>query len=201
MKLIVGLGNGVLFGRGSRHNLGARLVEDLAATVDASWHLHWGVWSSSLNAWVAQCPNLECGGGAVLLWPLSSYNNVGGVVAAAACKFNVAPSDIILVHDDVDVGVGAIKRKFGGSHGGNNGVRSVIAALGTDRFERVRVGVGRPSRSEGQLAMIMHVLGSPTAQDSEEILAAWAQGSCLFTHTDDCHRFRPLDLPFASVPK
>jgi len=71
-------------------------------------------------------------------------NVSGGPVAGLLRYYGVAPVDLVVVHDDLDLGFGVVRLKLGGGEGGHNGLRSVAAALGTKNFQRVRVGVGRP---------------------------------------------------------
>jgi len=81
---------------------------------------------------------------AVLLKPLTYMNLSGDAVQPCAAFFKVAPADVLVVHDELDLPFGDVRLKFGGGHAGNNGVRSVIARLGTPDFGRVRIGIGRP---------------------------------------------------------
>jgi PTH1 family peptidyl-tRNA hydrolase len=79
-----------------------------------------------------------------LIWPLLPYNVAGWCVRASAKRFSVSASAVTILHDDLDKSVGQLCWKFGGSAGGNNGVRSVMRSLGTAEFRRLRVGIGRP---------------------------------------------------------
>ncbi len=81
---------------------------------------------------------------AMLLKPLTYMNLSGDSVQPCAAFFKVAPGDIVVVHDEIDLPFGDIRLKLGGGHAGNNGVRSIIQRLGTPDFARVRFGVGRP---------------------------------------------------------
>jgi PTH1 family peptidyl-tRNA hydrolase len=79
-----------------------------------------------------------------LVKPLAFMNASGAVVADALRRCAADPGDLILVHDDIDLPLGTVRVRLRGGHGGHNGIRSVIEALGTDEVRRVKVGVGRP---------------------------------------------------------
>lgn len=80
----------------------------------------------------------------VLLEPMTFMNLSGDSVQPASAFFKVAPSEIVVVHDELDVPFGEVRLKFGGGHAGHNGLRSIIERMGTPDFLRVRVGIGRP---------------------------------------------------------
>lgn len=177
-QLICGLGNGLL-GRGSRHALGLRLLELLAATHGLSWSLY-----PSVGAFVAVLDRPHSGvdrpvDPVYLVWPLLPYNVAGWSVAAAAQRFGIPAARVTVVHDDLDKQVGELRWKYGGSAGGNNGVRSVVASLRTDLFRRLRVGIGRPSANEdqGRGGILAWVLGTLPDDDWERIAAGWADAT------------------------
>lgn len=91
----------------------------------------------------------EVGGQPVLLvLPLTWMNQTGSVVRAVLQDLNLASPDLIVVHDDLDLPLGAIKIKTRGGAGGHNGLRSVLSCLGTEEFSRVKVGIGHPPENE-----------------------------------------------------
>ena len=116
-RLVVGLGQGLILRR-CRHAIGARLVEEFARTHALTWQLY-----PTLGAYVASHTRPSDGGLTLLVWPLVSYNISGVVVEAVARRFRVAPSDVTVLHDDLDVKVGSLKWRSKGSAGGN-GVKS-----------------------------------------------------------------------------
>jgi len=75
-------------------------------------------------------------------------NESGPVVAKALRRVEAGPADLILVYDDIDLPLGTVRLRMKGSHGGHNGVRSVIEALGTQEIKRVKVGIGRPDQKD-----------------------------------------------------
>lgn len=175
-RVVCGLGNG-LYGRSHRHAVGLRLLEQLASASGVAWSLH-----PTLMSYVARLDVPAAGGPAAspadsvyLLWPLLPYNILGWCVSAAARRFAVSPGAVTIVHDDLDKKVGELRWKQRGSAGGNNGLKSVIAALGSDEFRRLRVGIGRPTGSgRGSANIIEYVLGDVPAEDLSVIQAAWA---------------------------
>ncbi len=136
MFLIVGLGNPGKKYSGNRHNAGfmtADSLRDREGLPDYKEKVS-GVWSRGL----------VFGHEVVLLKPMTFMNLSGDSVQPASAFFKVAPAEIIVVHDELDVPFGEVRLKMGGGHAGHNGLRSLIERLGTPDFARVRVGVGRP---------------------------------------------------------
>ena len=166
-RLVVGLGQGLILRR-CRHAIGARLVEELARTHALTWQLY-----PTLGAYVASHTRPSDGGLTLLVWPLVSYNISGVVVEAVARRFRVAPSDVTVLHDDLDVKVGSLKWRSKGSAGGN-GVKSIIAQLETDEFPRLRIGVGRPLTS-ARVDVVRYVLGDMPEQDVSHVTATCAK--------------------------
>jgi peptidyl-tRNA hydrolase, PTH1 family len=137
MWLVVGLGNPGREYAGNRHNIGFEVVAELAARAKAP---------SMREKFGAELGEGTLRGERVLFCKPMEFMNVSGQSVARVAKFwKVAPDAMIVVHDDLDLPFGRLKLGAGGGHGGNNGVRSVIADLGTPDFLRVRFGVGRPA--------------------------------------------------------
>jgi PTH1 family peptidyl-tRNA hydrolase len=135
--VVVGLGNPGSEYRDTRHNVGQRVLDHLARETfrDASWQRH-GPWSVTTGRWR--------GDTVTLVKPRAFMNESGPVVARALREHHADHHDLILVYDDIDLPLGAVRVRMKGSAGGHNGVRSVIAALGTPQIRRVKVGIGRP---------------------------------------------------------
>ena len=91
----------------------------------------------------------------VLAKPRTYMNESGRHVGPLAKFYSVAPADIVVIHDELDLDFGRIRLKFGGGEGGHNGLRSVAAALGTKDFQRVRIGVGRPPGRKDPAAFVL----------------------------------------------
>jgi PTH1 family peptidyl-tRNA hydrolase len=137
--LVAGLGNP---GRGyerTRHNIGFLVADELARRQNGSFR-------SKFNG---QLSEVRLDGLRVALLKPETYMNVSGKSVAAARKFfKVDPVDLLVVHDDVDLEPGRLQARLGGGLAGHNGLRSIAAALGTQDFLRLRIGVGRPERGD-----------------------------------------------------
>jgi len=136
--LVVGLGNPGTQYAGNRHNVGQMALDVLAARAGLTFKSH------KAGASVAE-GRLRPGGPKLVLAKPSSFMNVsGGPVAGLAKFFKVAADRVVVVHDELDLDFDTVRIKSGGGHGGHNGLRDIIARLGTNEFTRVRVGIGRP---------------------------------------------------------
>lgn len=136
MKIIVGLGNPGNEYAKTRHNVGFMLVDALAE------HLNINLWKDKFNAQIAEG---RIGTEKILLVKPQTYmNNSGEAVGPLMRWYKVTPEDIIVAHDDMDIPAGTIRIRKKGSSGGHNGIKSLIAHLGSENFPRVRLGVGRP---------------------------------------------------------
>jgi len=132
-KLVAFLGNPGSQFNGTRHNTGWGVLDKM---------IELGKINSS---WQEKFHSKYCKvGETIFLKPLTYMNLSGTAVQEAAKFYAVKPEDIIIVHDDIELKFGEIKLQLGGGMGGHNGLRSVKQCLGTDKFQRLRVGVGRP---------------------------------------------------------
>ena len=137
MWLVVGLGNPGREYAGNRHNIGFEIVAELAARAKAP---------PMREKFGAELAEATLRGELVLLCKPMEFMNVSGQPVARAAKFwKIAPDKTIVVHYDLDLPFGRLKLGAGGGHGGNNGVRSLLAELGSPDFLRVRFGIGRPA--------------------------------------------------------
>jgi peptidyl-tRNA hydrolase, PTH1 family len=135
MRVIVGLGNPGRRYRGTRHNLGRDVVERLAA--DLGVRLAEDGWVRTARA--------RIGAAAVVLAIPETYMNVSGqAVRDLLRRRRRRASDLLVIHDDLDLPLGQLRLKPGNGPGGHNGIRSIIETLGSDRFARLRIGIGRP---------------------------------------------------------
>ncbi|MFC9351154.1 aminoacyl-tRNA hydrolase [Arthrobacter sp. NPDC057013] len=136
--LIVGLGNPGPEYSGNRHNVGQMVLDGLAARIGGKFKAH------KARALVVE-GRLGIGGPRVVLAKPGTYMNVsGGPVSALARFYDVEPSRVVAVHDEIDIPFNTVKLKIGGGEGGHNGLRDISKALATKDYLRVRVGVGRP---------------------------------------------------------
>jgi PTH1 family peptidyl-tRNA hydrolase len=136
--LIAGLGNpGPEYSR-NRHNVGQMVLDELSARVGGNFKAH------KSRAQVLE-GRLGIGGPRLVLAKPATYMNVsGGPVSALARFYDVDPSRVVAVHDEIDIPFNTVKLKMGGGEGGHNGLRDISKALATKDYLRVRVGVGRP---------------------------------------------------------
>ena len=134
MKLIIGLGNPGSTYADTRHSFGARVVQSFAGSRDLSFKKH------SANALVAR--TTTHGSGILMALPQSYMNESGVVVAQLKKYFKVRATDTTLVYDDLDLPFGTLRVSRNASSGGHNGVASILQALKSDRFLRLRLGIG-----------------------------------------------------------
>jgi peptidyl-tRNA hydrolase, PTH1 family len=135
--LVVGLGNPGPDYAETRHNVGFRVVELLAARAGGGRFSRHRTNSDVLETRLA-------GRRVVLAKPRTYMNVSGGPVAGLVKYFSVPIEDLVVVHDDLDLGFGVVRLKRGGGEGGHNGLRSISSAVGTKDYLRVRFGIGRP---------------------------------------------------------
>ncbi|MET8044270.1 aminoacyl-tRNA hydrolase [Micromonospora sp. NPDC005215] len=137
--LVVGLGNPGREYAGNRHNVGFMVADLLAGRLSTRFGRH--------KRAVAEVAEARLGFGGpklVLAKPLTYMNLSGGPVASLAQFYKVPTTQVIAVHDELDIDFGQVRIKFGGGEGGHNGLRSMSKSLGTKDYARVRFGVGRP---------------------------------------------------------
>ncbi|MDS1015129.1 aminoacyl-tRNA hydrolase [Lentilactobacillus buchneri] len=148
MKMIVGLGNIGPQYDGTRHNTGFMVVEQFAKSHDIL------IKTRKMNA--------KYGSGFVnntkvmVVEPTTFMNDSGLAVRPLMDYFDVSIEDLIIVHDDMDLPVGKIRIKDKGSAGGHNGIKSIIASVGTQNFDRIRVGIDHPDHGN---TVVNYVLG------------------------------------------
>ena len=133
-KMIVFLGNPGIQHRQTRHNTGWMVCDRLISALGLT-----SSWQTKFHAQFIKQMSY------VLLKPQTFMNESGVSVQEAAKFFGIAPADILVVHDDIELPFGEVRRQLGGGMGGHNGLRSVRLHLGTEAFGRLRVGVGRPT--------------------------------------------------------
>ncbi len=142
--LIVGLGNPGAKYEMTRHNAGFLFLEKLAEDC--------GVQVNRLKHH-ALCADAVVSGKRVLLMKPQTYMNASGEAVAEAARFyKIPPERILVVFDDISLDVGRTRIRRSGSHGGHNGIKSIIACLGSDKFPRVKIGVGKKPHPDYDLA-------------------------------------------------
>jgi PTH1 family peptidyl-tRNA hydrolase len=172
-QAIIGLGNPGPEYRNTRHNVGQRVVDGVAR------RLHTRLARDSGH----QVGQTEWAGEIVHLIKPACFMNVSGpTVARLARRLSLVAADLIIVFDDLDLPLGKVRVRMKGSAGGHNGVRSVIEALGTDAFRRVKVGIGRPAPPGQHKDLVVdHVLSPfyPDEQDMADAACTEAAGLAL----------------------
>jgi peptidyl-tRNA hydrolase, PTH1 family len=137
--LVAGLGNPGREYASTRHNAGWMVLDELARRQGGSWR----------SKFSGQLSETRLDGARLALIKPETYMNESGKSIAAAARFFKAPVDAVLVvHDDVDLEEGRLQAKLGGGLAGHNGLRSIVQALGSQEFLRLRIGVGRPGRGD-----------------------------------------------------
>jgi len=151
--LVVGLGNPGPQYATTRHNLGFLVADILADRIGSGFKVH--------KKSGAEVTTGRLGGKSVVLAKPRTYMNESGRQVGPLAKFySVAPADVIVVHDELDIDFGRIRLKFGGGVAGHNGLRSVGAALVTNDFGRVRIGVGRPPGRQSGASFVLENFNS-----------------------------------------
>jgi PTH1 family peptidyl-tRNA hydrolase len=165
IKLIVGLGNPGKKYESTRHNAGFWLVERLAAQhrlalrKEPKFHaLAARLDTASAHAW--------------LLLPQTWMNESGSAVAALAQFRKIAPEEILVVHDELDLPPGGVKIKQGGGHAGHNGLRDIIENLGTPNFWRLRIGIGHPRDLAASEQEVVDFVLHPPRRDEQALIDA-----------------------------
>lgn len=173
--LVVGLGNPGPQYATTRHNAGFMVVDILADRMGEKFKVHKKSGAEVATGRLAGRP-------VVLAKPRVYMNESGRQVGPLAKFYSVAPADVVIVHDELDIDFGRIRLKAGGGVAGHNGLRSVASALGGNEFQRVRVGIGRPPGHKSGANFVLENFNSverkevPTileqAADATELLVA-----------------------------
>jgi PTH1 family peptidyl-tRNA hydrolase len=146
--LVVGLGNpGPQYAK-TRHNVGFMVADLLAGRMGAAFKVHKKSGAEIVTGRLGHKP-------VVLAKPRTYMNESGRQVGPLAKFYSVSPADVIVIHDDLDIDFGQVRLKLGGGEGGHNGLRSVVNALGTKDFQRVRIGIGRPPGRKDPAAFVL----------------------------------------------
>ena len=166
IRLLVGLGNPGPEYEATRHNAGFWFIDAVARELRVSLAPE-----RSYFGLVARA-NLR-DGPVWLLEPMTFMNLSGKSVAALARFFKIAPEEILVAHDELDLLPGHVKMKFGGSHAGHNGLKDMQAQLGSADFWRLRLGIGHPGV---KAEVVDYVLRKPIAAEREAIVKSIDQG-------------------------
>jgi PTH1 family peptidyl-tRNA hydrolase len=172
LKLIIGLGNpGSIYAR-NRHNIGYRCINHLAKLY-------------SIEVKRRQCHS-QIGIGNIadvkvlLAKPMTFVNQSGEAVGCLLRRYDVTPSDLIVIYDDLDLPLGKLRLRPDGSAGGHKGMNSIISAMGSEDFPRIKVGIGRPTKEDGTVItdeefIVSYVLSDFTPREDDIIKSSIAQ--------------------------
>jgi PTH1 family peptidyl-tRNA hydrolase len=164
IKLLVGLGNPGAQYQDTRHNAGFWLVEEYAAQKGASLGQNKGFFGR-----VGKSASTQ------LLLPETFMNRSGQAVAAIANFYKIAPDEILVAHDELDLMPGTVKVKKGGGHAGHNGLRDIAKSIGTPDFWRLRIGIGHPRTLNLNTEVVNFVLDRPRQEERKQIDDAMAR--------------------------
>lgn len=146
MKIIVGLGNPGEKYLGTRHNIGFETLDHLLKKYEplkeSSWENSKKTKSFIKKLTINNIPTL-------LAQPQTYMNNSGMAVNLLLDYYKVPPEDLIVIHDELDLPLGKLQIRFGGGSAGHNGIESIIDTIKTDKFLRIRMGIGKPTRIDG----------------------------------------------------
>lgn len=173
--LVAGLGNPGPGYAANRHNVGQMVLAELADRMSATFKNH------KANAAVAEGRTAPGAPRLVLAKPHTYMNVSGGPIAALVRFYKIDPSRLIVIHDELDIPFDTVRLKLGGGHGGHNGIRDTIAALGTGDFIRVRVGIGRPPGRQPAADFVLRDFSSEERQVLPNLLVDAADAVELIT--------------------
>ena len=164
MKVVVGLGNPGAQYANTPHSVGFEVVDKIAESCGAVWE--------EKRQFKCLMARVSIAGQPVILVKPQTFMNLSGESVAPVVKYhNATPADLLVVQDDIDLPLGRMRIRKGGSCGGHNGVRNIIERLGTQAFTRLKIGVGKDSAN-----VIGHVLGKfdPVTRKTIDLVVAEA---------------------------
>jgi PTH1 family peptidyl-tRNA hydrolase len=164
MKVILGLGNPGEKYQNTRHNIGFLTLDELIRKLEP---LSKTFWEEEKNL-KAQIKKIGTGDSSLLLAKPTTFMNLSGFAVSKILNYyKIPPENLIVIHDDIDLPFGKIRIRFGGGAGGHHGVESIIEQVRSDKFLRIRLGIGNPRKAEGKQLkrsghkdVERHVLGS-----------------------------------------
>ena len=174
MRVIVGLGNPGFEYAATRHNVGQRVVAQAASE-----------WSIPLhpNGFTQQGTGRVHGHPVALALPLTFMNVSGAAVEECMTAHDVQARDVIVVHDDLDLPIGCLRIRPGGGTGGHKGLRSIVMALGTETFARLKIGIGRPAPDVDPADFVLAPLTPAELEDLQPVMTRAVEGlACFVLH-------------------
>ena len=163
LKLLVGLGNPDTHLLKTRHNVGFWFVDYFAHTISQQFKL-----MKKFDSEILELTDKNV----VIMKPMNYINNSGIAIQKYIKQSSITVDQILVIYDDLDLKVGQIKLKKGGSSGGHNGLNSIIKECGSKNFWRLRIGIGKPILKE---ETISYVLGKPSKNDANIIYESFGK--------------------------
>ncbi|MGC6768076.1 aminoacyl-tRNA hydrolase [Enterococcus sp. LJL128] len=178
MKMIVGLGNPGSKYQETKHNVGFITVDEIASRYNAVF---------KKNQFEADIAEFFIGTEKIMLVkPLTFMNESGRSVGPLMTYFGIENQELIVIYDDLDLEIGKIRLREKGGPGGHNGMKSLIAHLGTNEFSRIKIGIGRP---QGNETVVQHVLSKFPKAVHEDILIAVKKAADAAIYASEGHTF------------
>lgn len=147
--IIVGLGNPGKQYENTRHNIGFMLLDEIATQAQAHFSFH-----NKSNAFLAK--TLWQSREVILVKPQTYMNLSGACVGHLLSYFKVPEKNLVVIFDDLDQSHGAVKMRIGGGHGGHNGVRSILEHTPSDKFYRIKIGIGKPIHKSATTSWVLN---------------------------------------------
>lgn len=188
MLLIAGLGNPGRRYAGNRHNVGFMAVDEIHR------RYRFSPWRVRFEAELAE--GLLGGEKAVLVKPATYMNESGRAVGQALRFHKLAPADLVVIHDELDLPPGKLRMKTGGGHGGHNGLKSIDQHIGKD-YRRMRIGIGHPGAKELVSGYVLHDFAKSDAAWIEPLVGAVADNAALLAKAEDATFMNRVHLAVA----
>ena len=191
MKLWVGLGNPGAKYAGNRHNIGFMALDRIAADHGFSG------WKRTFQGLVAEG---RLGGDKVLLLKPETFMNLSGQAVGEALRFHkLAPADLTVFHDELDLAPGRIRVKQGGGHAGHNGLRSIHAHVG-EAYGRVRLGIGHPGHKDAVASYVLHDFAKADQDWLDDLLRGISDGAAALADGDGTRFLNAVNARLAPPP-
>ncbi|NBZ88956.1 aminoacyl-tRNA hydrolase [Stagnihabitans tardus] len=185
MKLWTGLGNPGPEYQGNRHNIGFMALDRIA--LDHGF----GPWKKDFHGRVSEG---RLGGEKLLLLKPETFMNLSGRAVQAAMAFHkIPPADLVVFHDELDLGPGKIKVKMGGGHAGHNGLRSIHGAIG-EAYGRVRLGIGHPGHKDLVAGYVLHDFAKSDRDGLELLLQGISEGAPFLAQGEEAKFLNAVSL-------
>ena len=174
MKIVVGLGNPGSKYRGTRHNIGFLVVDNVARQQNVNLDQHE---CNALTGW-GHCNEVPL----LLVKPQTFMNRSGVAVAALLQEHGATVADLVVIYDDLDLPLGRIRIRTDGSAGGHRGVSSIIEHLGDGSFCRIRLGIGRPPEGGPIIDYVLSPFGEAEMADLGRVIDRATEALCCLVH-------------------